>query len=431
MCGIYASTDPTNFGTILDAMKHRGPDSQHTISHAGFLIGFNRLAIVDTHSPEAEQPYCSSRGSITVFNGEIYNYKRLDPSIGSEVALIANMIDEGLDVRQFFDGDYAILHFNPSTRLITLYRDRFGVCPLYYQLYPYVAVSSEARRLQHPREVLPHQRVVIGIWKSPPAADGYMVEHDVIKHYGLNHSFLSLDTMRQLFLSAVVSRAVHTDSGFSTTCSGGLDSSVVLYALKALGLSPAALLCVSYGETEDLFYARQVAKDLGTVLTEIQIDETVLAQHRPYILEHMDMPKKKITGMNWRVAVRDWFVAMHSPTKVVLTGEGSDELFEGYPPHPDRLKIPYRIAHKQLGALQSLPHCSLYLSNKIGLAHSREFRAPFLQSTLSYVLLASNTGRGKGMLRQLLASFGAPEGLVNRGKWGTNEVRLDGSLEKI
>lgn len=429
MCGIFAAahnpkTSGVHVGKVLMLMRYRGPDEQRVLNAGDFATGFARLAIVDTLVPAASQPYRSEKGKIIAFNGEVYNYRDLWPQAPSEVALIAAMLDEGMDPRHFIDGDYAILSHDPSLHEVTLYRDRFGICPLYYQLKPYFAVSSEARYLARPIEVRPHQKVVV---TYSVEGVGYLRSRHTIPHYGVTLTHFAPNAFRSMFLEAVRSRAQHSDSGFSVTCSGGLDSSAVVLALRALGLRPSAMLCVSYGEdTEDLRVARELAAFCKWPLTEIVMREERIKQEQEQIQTFMDT--KNYTGLGWRVAVRDWFVAKNSPTRVVLTGEGADELFEGYPPHPERLKIPYRIAQKQLGALRSLPYCSLQFSNKIGLAHSKEFRAPFLQSALSYMLLASQTGAKKKMLRDLLSYFGAPVSLVERGKWGLNEQRLDASV---
>lgn len=431
MCGIFAASASARWVAAgVDAMRYRGPDEQRVVATSGFALGFARLAIMDTQAPEASQPYRSKRGRTIAFNGELYNYRALWREAPSEVALLAALLDEGKDPRQFLDGDYAIVDHDPTHRRVTLYRDRFGVCPLYYQLRPFFAVSSESRFLLHPIEVRPHERIRFRY--LPPASEreggkARIEERSQLPHYGLVSDPISLSTFTELFLQAVQSRAKHSEVGFSVTCSGGLDSSAVVLALRTLGLRPAALLCVSSGETEDLRYAREVAQLCRWKLTELQVTEEQLAMDHEDILVHSD--SSQLTGLSWRVAVRNWYVAKAAPTRVVLTGEGADELFEGYPPHPERLKLPYRIAHKQLSALRSLPFCSLNLSNKIGLAHSKEFRAPFLQSTLSYLLLACQTGHNKELLRRFLRSMGASPELVARSKWGTNEQRLDSSFK--
>jgi len=409
-------------------MRYRGPDASHIVSAGDLCVGFARLAIVDTDAAEAQQPHRTAKGRIVVMNGEIYNYHSLDPAAKSEVELLGRMLDDGLDPRHFIDGDYAIASFDPSNRLLTLYRDRFGACPLYYQVKPFVAVSSERRWLNSAIELMPHQKVVIRV--TGRFARGKVVQRNRWPHYGLtvfDSPPPSVPYFKSLLRRAVLSRAMHSDTGFSVTCSGGLDSSAVIFAMRDLGIAPKLMLCVSFGDTEDSRHALQVASSTGFPLKVIYVDEALLARDRDKIMEHSDC--RSLQPLQWRVAVRNWYVAQNSPTRVVLSGEGSDELFSGYPPHPERLKIPYRIAAKQLGALNSLPKCSLDLSNKIGLAHSVEFRAPFLHSLLSYSLLATQTGAHKHLLRSILSNFGAPADLVHRGKWGSNEQLLDASME--
>lgn len=425
MCGIFASALSSIYvSRMLDKMRYRGPDEKHVVGANGFQVGFVRLAIMDTESPFAVQPFLTRGGLTVVFNGEIYNYKDLDPNAHSEVQLLGRMLDEGIDPRQFVDGDYAILAHDPTHSRVTLYRDRFGACPLYFQLKPHIAVSSEARRLRRPMLVRQHERVVL---KYDREGVGSIESQDTLPHYGITFGHYDSRIFRGLFHSAVRSRALHSEVGFSTTCSGGIDSSAVMTALRHENLEPKSVICVSFGEdTEDLNLARQVADYCRFELTEVIVDQDMIERERSQILEHMD--GGRFTPLRWRVALRDWFVAKAAKTKVVLTGEGSDELCEGYPPHPERLVVPYRIGFKQLGQLRSLPACSLYYSNKIGLAHSKEFRAPFLQSALSYYMLSCATGPRKKILREYLEYMGAPRSLIERDKWGANEQRLDASV---
>lgn len=431
MCGIYGSMHDAKVQVVLEKMKARGPDQRGVIRYAGFSMGFNRLAIVDIDICAAMQPHVSKKGRVVVMNGEIYNYHSLDPHATSEVALLGAMLDAKADPRQFIDGDYAIASFEPSERRLTLYRDRFGVCPLYYQLKPHLAISSERRYLDNPREVMPYERVVLSYAKG--SAVGKLISRDRWQHYGVTIDRLlvsdgALTTFSSLFENSVASRAKHSDVGFSVTCSGGLDSTAVIYALRQMGLRPQQMLCVNMGTdlTEDGKYAIEVAGHTGFPLKMIYLPEKLSSETAASIRLHMD--EAYLSPLAWRVAVRNWFVAREATTKVVLTGEGADELHSGYPPHTERIAVPWRLAQKQMQAVRSLPRCSLELSNKIGLAHSVEFRAPFLKSTLSYWMLATQTGPRKEMLRRYLQRQEASPALINRNKWGTNEQLLDSSV---
>lgn len=454
MCGIYAE-EMTGGGLPpevdysserLEAMAHRGPDEAGVVIRGGFALGFRRLKIVDTEEPAAHQPYVTPQGNVIAVNGEIYNYRSLHFGCRSEIEMLGGMIDEGLDPRQFCDGDYGIVHWNPSQQVLTLYRDRFGVIPLYFQTHPFLAVSSERRRLERPIEVPAFGRVVI----SHKARYTEHVVQNRFMHYGitcegLDSNIEDAGITRRLFLDAVLSRAAHADHGFSCTLSGGLDSSAVVLACKALGLQPKALLCVvpKDFESHDLIHARMVADACGWPLTEIRVGMEDMVEAAPSITEHLDLYRygeskewkelaRNLPLLKWRASVRNWFAALHSPTRVILCGEGADEVIEGYPPHTtNHPGVPYRVAQHQLTSIRSLPHINLDRTNKLGLAHSKEYRAPFLASTLSYWLMSLNKRAGKQVMRAVLSTLDAPPRLLNREKWGNDETFFDHSLDKI
>lgn len=398
---------------------------------ARFEVGLARLSIVNTFEPAATQPHSSRKGRVVAFNGELYNYKQLCPEARSEVEALGLMLDYGLDPRQFLDGDYAIIYYDPSNQTILLYRDRFGMCPLYFQTSPVVAVSSERRRLTGKRvwEVPAHGKVSINL-KTRSHRSSLLPHYGITCKSGQNES----DVFLNLFLDAVKSRALHSDTGFSAALSGGLDSSAVVLACKALELPVcAAITVVSPENSDDSRYANLIAEyaKLSSHRT-IVVGLEEMVEAAPQILEHLDHPYKLPTPLKWRASVRNWFVAKHSPTRVILCGEGADEVIEGYPPHTTRLSgHPYKLSDRQLTAIHSLPAINLDRTNKLGLAHSKEYRAPFLASTLSYWLMSLGKRVGKQILRDALKTLGAPPALLERPKWGTDEKFFDESFSLV
>lgn len=429
MCGIFCCEE-FPFGkeyaaSRLHRMGYRGPDSSHLLERGGMVMGLARLAIVDTFAPEAAQPHLSAKERVTVFNGEIYNYLALDSSAKSEVALIGAMLDEGLDVRQFFDGDYAIANFDPSASILTLFRDRFGVVPLYYQLRPTVEVSSEARRLANPREVPAHGRVVIDVKKRR------VLRKDTLPLYGATEDLVLLPAALHPLMRSTASRALHSDTGFSVALSGGLDSSLILLALHAQGFAPRECLVTYFSPlSDDLHAARVLADKLKVPLREIAIPPPSQLQESgeaAQLIEHLDAPGRP-SAMRYRGALRSWFVAKHSSSRVVLGGDGGDELLGGYPcHHPDHFDLKrYRVAAKRLSTLRSMQHFNLDRTNKMGMAHSTEFRAPLLSSSFSQVALSAYWTPGKDLLRQLAKHLGAPVEVHRReAKYSPDELAVE------
>lgn len=414
MCGIFASAEPLLVADMLDQMTYRGPDAQKQLRSNGLAIGFARLAIVNTQHPAAEQPAVTDKGRLLCFNGELYNYKKLDEHADSEVQLLGQMLDAGVDPRQMLDGDYAILYWNPSQRQVTMYRDRFGVCQLYYQLKPFFAVSSERRRLANPIEVPAFGRVRIDLNKNT-------VRVDTLQHYGVTCSEnLSDNAFVSAFLEAVHSRVTHSDVGFSQIVSGGLDSTAIAFACRELGLMPTlSLLAVPEENQDDARYAAIACKELGVPFRFINVTRGMRMIARSEIIEHLD--GAHMSPLRWRMAIRTWYTAMFCESRVLLSGEGSDEVMEGYPPHVTANEPDWKKARHQMTALRSLAHLNLDISHKLGLAHGVEIRAPFLSSSFSYLGLSLRREYGKQRIRRMLKRFGCPPELLHRNKWSDSD----------
>ena len=434
MCGIFASHDRERvYASLLD-MQYRGPDKMRIRTANEYSIGFNRLAIVDTNAYEARQPQETDKGNLVAFNGEIYNYKQLDPNARSEIELLGQMLDAGLDVRGYLDGDYAIVYYEPSIRKLTLYRDRFGACPLYYDKNRHT-VSSERRRIINPSEVPAHGRVTIDMNKCKAEVDKWSQYGATCESY-----YNQADVFANIFSSAVRSRAKHTDSGFSLALSGGLDSTALLYSLYVQGLTPQALICVALpGAEEDLRFATMAAHFVRgeKLIQAVHVSAEEIEADTPRILQHLDQTTAP-GPVKWRGAIRNWFVAKHSPTRVILSGEGADELLAGYPTHHrasakaghDAEYKPWEKARKCISTIDSMPHINLDRTNKLGMAWSKEYRMPFLASTLSYFLLSTSKESGKQMLRKYLYNLGCPQRILDRGKYSTDEAILEKTLPK-
>jgi asparagine synthase (glutamine-hydrolysing) len=162
MCGFFVSVNDTaaDVRGLTDSIKHRGPDSTKYFFGKNALLGFNRLAIVD-NDPLSDQPMFDSSGRyVLVFNGEIYNYKKLRADLehrfdlrfrthSDTEVLLCGLIREGASFAARLDGIYAFAFIDLESLEVVLARDVFGVKPLYYhasrdRLY----VSSEIKPLR-------------------------------------------------------------------------------------------------------------------------------------------------------------------------------------------------------------------------------------------------------------------------------------------
>jgi hypothetical protein len=120
--------------------------------------------------------------------------------------------------------------------------------------------------------------------------------------------------------------------------------------------------------------------------------------------------------------IRNFYTAKHAPGTVILCGEGADEIGCGYPPHLARTGID--LEWKSLSTLRSMPAINLDRVNKGGMAHTREFRTPFLDRALVLYVVGCQKQPGKRYFRQLAMSYGVPRFILDKVKYSIEEQAL-------
>ena len=380
MCGIYGIVSRSLHGEeILRRLsrmgrleRHRGPDDQReTVISVGdrrIGLGFVRLSILDLET--GMQPIqCPKDQSIIICNGQIYNYIELrsdvrdEPFVSKGDAEVALHLYRrtGLDFLQHLNGMYAGAILDPIQKKLLMFRDRFGIKPLYYaawegnfvfssEIKPLLAGSGLPRRLNHSRmgtlftyRYLPGEETMFyGLKRLPP---GSYLEYDLKSgkyhverywEYGLDRENpdLSLDEAAEkfhaLFTDAVRIR-LRSDVEVGSFLSSGIDSSAV--ASRVARLRPDVRLFTlgfdeeKYNElplverflraNEDLFGSvRLITKICGRESLD-QLPGIVGALEEPISLGAV-FPTDQVCRL----------AAGH--VKVVLTGEGADEIFAGY-----------------------------------------------------------------------------------------------------
>lgn len=387
MCGIAGlvvapgqSPPSVELGRRMTAViRHRGPDDDGLHHDERALLGMRRLSIVDVAG--GHQPAYAAQGQVClVFNGEIYNFRELRRgferdgiafhSHGEAEVILHAYLRYGAAAIERLDGMFAIAIWDRRNNELLLARDRFGEKPLYY--------AHDARRLLFgselksllqspdcPREVQPEAltayltygyvpsplSIFSGVSKLPPGhwlryRDGKVDLQRYWRPSLAQTCTLSeedaAEKLAELLDRAVSSRLV-SDVPFGAFLSGGLDSSTVV-ALMAQRMSlPVKTFSIGFNEAafSELDDARQVARHLGTEHHELVVepDATALLEQ---LVWHFDEPFADSS------AVPTFLVSQlaRRHVKMVLTGDGGDELFGGY----DRyLKL---LAMERLGALR-------------------------------------------------------------------------------
>ncbi len=353
-----------------DAIVHRGPDDEGTWAEDGFAFGMRRLSIIDLaggHQPMWDE----TTGLGVVFNGEVYNYRQLRAQLTAKghhnwttqsdtEVVLRSLVDAGERAIDGWNGMFAVAAWNPADKSLLLVRDRMGVKPLYYfwdgrtllfasELKAILASGLVERRVNRQaiwdyltfRYVPGPESVWEGIRKLPPGhllrfkeggepeevcywqADVVADEREPREEAETDKEFAAL------FLDAVELRLVASDVPVGVFLSGGLDSSAIAAAAVELGHRNFHTFSVGFDEGgyySELPFARQVAEHVGAQYHEVVVNRAQFLDALPEVIYAADEPLADLTLVPLlavsRLARRD--------VKVVLSGEGSDEILAGY-----------------------------------------------------------------------------------------------------
>jgi asparagine synthase (glutamine-hydrolysing) len=409
MCGICGllnlALEPVAYRDRIDRMaerlKHRGPDSGGKYELPYLALGIRRLSIIDLKT--GDQPLSNETGDVTlVFNGEIYNYRELRQGLldrghnfrtHSDGEVIAHLYEErGPDFVRELNGMFAIALWDDRAKRLVLARDRAGEKPLYYWLRDRTLVfSSEIKSLlEYPgisreidREALaqyffygyfPSPRSVFAEIQKLPAAhlliaergeiriDSYWRLQDYLRPPGLpspsrHEENQMVEELRVRLREAAISRLV-SDVPLGVFLSGGVDSSTLVALMSEL--TPGNVNSFSVAFTEKGFseesYAHLVAQHFKTRHHVVQADEPGLREGLNALASHLDEPVSDPAVIPTFLLSR----FARGEIKVALSGEGSDELFGGYPTYlganlaESYLRLPRFLRHQFFDRLRNL-----------------------------------------------------------------------------
>ncbi|MEA2234542.1 MAG: hypothetical protein QOD83_4358 [Solirubrobacteraceae bacterium] len=377
MCGICgalslspfdgAPCTPETLAAMSAALRHRGPDSEGWFAEREIALAVRRLAIMDPEG--ADQPIASEDGQVqVVFNGEIYNHRELRHDLrrrghrfrtGGDTEVLVHLYEErGPHFVKELRGMFALALWDARERRLVLARDPFGIKPLLYALDDRrLAFASELRALlalpDLPREldfdalevyltvnVVLTPLTILRSVRRLPAGHLLIAEDErvCIERYARPLPVPAADVRRgsarelaaetQDRLRDSVVAHLQSDVPVGVLLSGGLDSGGIL-ALAAAHAGER-LKSFTVGFTEERSFderrrARLVANRYGTEHHELVIGSEH-AELLPEIVAALDEPRGDATALPYWLAAR--LAAQH--VKVVLSGEGGDELFGGY-----------------------------------------------------------------------------------------------------
>src|SRR3954470_22809722 len=386
MCGIVAEhgcSDPQQLERMLERLAHRGPDDRGAGGVNGSWLGHRRLSIVDVGG--GKQPLCTSdESAFLVGNGEVYNHEEVRARLGgrqllttsdNEVAL--HLIDErGVAGLAELSGMFAFVMASEDGRFVAA-RDAVGIKPLYWaQRNGAVRFASEMHAFDP--EWQAH------VEPFPPGC-AWTPEGGLQRFASAVPASLEPVTDRDQLLRRTretLVRAVRQqmmgDVNVGVFLSGGLDSSLVAAIAARIANERGRRLQTVAVRTEasaDLAAARTVAEHLGCDHVEVTYTAAEALESLPNVVRAIESFDPGLV----RSAVPNYMLARttRQHVKVVLTGEGADELFAGYDYMRDFTE-PAALHAELERTVRSLHNLNLQRCDRVTMAHAVEARVPFL-----------------------------------------------------
>jgi asparagine synthase (glutamine-hydrolysing) len=411
MCGIffYLGKYYTLSQLMTEFMKssHRGPDSSFLRTIEGFddsmkaFMGFHRLAIMDM-SREGDQPFESSNKNYVICNGEIYNHKvirdklRVKISSHSDCSVILPLYEKfGISkMMKYLDGDFAFIILDTKNRKVHLARDPVGVKPLFYLHNSNgFFVSSEMKSLIEFAQV-PEDKIIM---LSSGTTLTYDLETQTIttkNYWSINNDSSNPKGEEEIKgdirekLTLAVKKRLMTDRPLGLLISGGLDSSLIAGITRKL-LGPSAQIesfSIGMPSSPDVEKAKIVASYLKTKHHTVDFTaERGIAAIREVIkqLETFDITTIRASVPQYLLSK---YISENTEVKVILSGEGSDELFGGYmyshlaPSNEELQKDSHRL-------IKELEMFDVLRTDRTTAGNGLEVRVPFLdRGFMRYVL---------------------------------------------
>ncbi len=356
-------------------LGHRGPDGDGFRVYGDVGFGHKRLSIIDLAG--SPQPMSSANGPCHItFNGEIFNYQEVRERLvrggvemrthGDTEVLLETLRTKGIAGLADLNGQFAFGYFDEEKDELLLVRDRMGILPLYYYEGPgFIGFASEVKALlpgagaaeideEAVEEYLtygsvpPPRTLFRGIRKLAPGTalrigrDG-TVRKEVYwalparQQGGVLDGDEALREVDRKLRDAVALRLV-ADVPVGAYLSGGLDSSLTVALMKELrGGGEVRTFAAGFSDPrfDELPYARQVSEALGTTHHEVMVSADDFRELWESLSWHRDGPISQAAD----VAIYKIARQARSEVKVLLSGEGSDELFGGYPKYAFEPKL--------------------------------------------------------------------------------------------
>lgn len=374
MCGIIGIYNRNHLGDLreqtlrrmLSSMVHRGPDGQGIYRDDSVVLGHRRLSIIDLST--GAQPMANEDSTIHICaNGEIFNYREIASDLmarghrfrtACDIEVILHLYEEyGLELFEHLEGQFAFALWDAPAGRLVLARDRFGICPLYYSMHSDMLVFSSEIKAMMP--MLGRLRLspegmaqVFTFWAAvAPRTVFEGIEQlrpgqCMVFERGSRRSFhywdvsfppwgghdihdedRAMPALREI-LDESASMRLRSDVPVGAYLSGGLDSSIISALVKRYvpGMETFSV-CFADPAFDESAFQESMGRSLGTNHHALRIDYGDIGDVFEQVVWHAETPLLRSAPAPMFLLSE---LARESGIKVVLTGEGADELFGGY-----------------------------------------------------------------------------------------------------
>jgi asparagine synthase (glutamine-hydrolysing) len=403
IAGIIGRADAAATERMLADLRLRGPDDRGVMLEDGISLGHSRLSIIDL-SERGRQPLSNEDGTLwLVFNGEIYNFRELRAHLSglhrfrtaTDSEVLLHLYEEkGPAMVRDLDGMFAFVLYDLQSRVAFLARDPLGIKPLYYlrdahgdllfasEIKSLISFGEEVREFPNgtaatfrvdslkqdlDRSIDPIQGGALRFWSVPSRA------------VWTADPTSAVDQIDTLLCGAVRKRLV-ADVPVGVFLSGGLDSSLIAAIARQLAGERLMSFATGLGGCADLGHARRVADFLGTEHYELPFSPEDLIESLPDVIYRLESFDPALV----RSSIPTYFVSKLAArrVKVVLSGEGADELFAGYQYLKEYAGDPAELDRELREITSDLHNTNLQRVDRMTMSVGLEGRVPFLDKAL-------------------------------------------------
>ncbi|QKY70115.1 asparagine synthase B [Lentibacillus sp. CBA3610] len=391
MSGLFAMTgrvDDTKIKDILESMHHRGPDEGDAVLLDKFHLAHRRLSIVGVR--QGKQPIANADNTKwIVADGEVYNYLDLKKQLSDTTEFLTESDSEiplklyeqeGPSAVKQLDGMFAFVIVDTENNTFMAARDTLGSKPLYYgkddegnmifasELKTLDMVTKDIHEFPSGHYYTPEEGFVMYRQIQQPKSGEIFSENELPQ---------MMEGIRQ-HLEGAVKKQLMAEVEVGVLLSGGLDSSLIALLARENRKrnEPLKSFCVGSSDSEDVKRARQVAEEIGSEHHEYIFDEQALIDHLPEVIYYLESYDSSLV----RSAIPSYFVsrlAAEHGVKVILSGEGADELFSGYE-YLKGITNTEKLNQELVRIINTMHNINLQRGDRMSMAHSVELRVPFL-----------------------------------------------------